>query len=313
MVTSLMLASGCTEVVRLIPVDDGESSDDSRPALEPFTFAVIGDYGLAGEPARRVAELVHAWSPRHVFTVGDNNYPAGARETIDVNIGQYYARYIGNYAEWGAYGPGADENRFWPATGNHDWMADGIDPYLEYFTLPGAELFYTRDFGLLQIFVLDTYVPNDGGVSRSFGAQRRWLAEELERSRACFRLVTGHHPAYTTGSEHAALGQMTAMAFHDLGVDAVLTGHNHLYERIEAHGLTYFVNGAGGGTLDEPSEARVGDGGGDAGVVVAKHEGVHGAMRGSVSADELVLEFFAIDDPEVALDRWRLPRQCPSV
>ncbi|NIW44652.1 MAG: hypothetical protein GWN30_07780, partial [Gammaproteobacteria bacterium] len=70
-----------------------ESLEADQPA-EQLTFAVIGDYGLAGQQEADVASLVESWNPEFIITVGDNNYPDGKAETIDENIGQYYAEYI---------------------------------------------------------------------------------------------------------------------------------------------------------------------------------------------------------------------------
>src|SRR5437879_11980813 len=62
--------------------------------LAPAHFAVIGSYGLAGQPELNVAKLVSSWNPDFVLTAGNNNYPSGAASTIDANIGQSYHSYI---------------------------------------------------------------------------------------------------------------------------------------------------------------------------------------------------------------------------
>ena len=78
-------------------------------------FAVIGDFGAGGPDAEAVAELVKGWDPYFIVTTGDNNYPAGEARTIDRNVGQFYHDYIAPY--YGRYGPGADQNRFFPIDG----------------------------------------------------------------------------------------------------------------------------------------------------------------------------------------------------
>ena len=88
------------------------STPTPSPTPTPVRFAVIGDYGLAGEPEAGVAALVKSWDPDFIITLGDNNYPDGAADTIDENIGQYYHEYIYPYA--GEYGEGSDINRFFP-------------------------------------------------------------------------------------------------------------------------------------------------------------------------------------------------------
>jgi len=118
------------------------------------TLAVIGDFGDAGQPEADVATLVNSWNPDYVLTVGDNNYPSGAASTFDENIGQYYQQYIGSYS--GSYGPGATENRFFPVPGNHDWNTGTLQPYLDYFTLPGNERYYDVTLGPVHLFALDS-------------------------------------------------------------------------------------------------------------------------------------------------------------
>src|SRR5437867_4392530 len=99
----------------------------------PITFAAIGDFGSDYVSTRQVAQLVKSWQPQFIITLGDNNYPSGALETIDRNVGQFYHEFISPYP--GRYGAGAVSNRFFPCLGNHDWIATNAQPYLDYFTL----------------------------------------------------------------------------------------------------------------------------------------------------------------------------------
>ncbi|HNB53272.1 MAG TPA: hypothetical protein PK530_15080, partial [Anaerolineales bacterium] len=117
------------------PADAPAPTNTAIPT--PFVFAAIGDYGADSAEEDDVAELVFSWNPEIIITLGDNNYPSGSADTIDDNIGQYYAPFIAPYT--GAYGPGGEINRFFPVLGNHDWDSPGIQPYLDYFTLPGNE------------------------------------------------------------------------------------------------------------------------------------------------------------------------------
>src|SRR2546426_179663 len=68
-------------------------------------FAVIGDYGYAGQAELDVANLVRSWNPNFIITTGDNNYESGSASTIDQNIGQYYHSFIFPYV--GKYGAGS--------------------------------------------------------------------------------------------------------------------------------------------------------------------------------------------------------------
>lgn len=211
-------------------------------------FAVIGDYGddllsslgLGGEG--KVAELVKSWDPDFVITTGDNNYPNGAANTIDANIGKHYAEFIGDYQ--GMHGPGSDVNRFWPSLGNHDWKTPNAQPYLDYFTLPGNERYYDKDLGLVHLFVVDSDPAEPDGVDAT-STQGMWLQGALGASTSCLDVVYFHHPPYSSGSDHGSTMNMQ-WPFEEWGADVVMAGHDHLYERLAVGGLPYFVNGLGG-------------------------------------------------------------------
>lgn len=305
----------------------------SPPSTEPgsavgaLRFAVIGDFGLdnyksksaakqaavesdakidADADAKRrnpnqaaVAELVASWKPEFVVTTGDNNYPKGEAATIDQNIGKYYADFIGNYR--GRYGRGAAENRFFPVLGNHDWDAPKLrcQAYLDYFTLPGNERYYEFTRGPVHFFMLD----NDGREpdgTRIGSKQYDWFVAAIKKSRSPFQVVVAHHPPHSSG-EHGG-HPWADWNFAALGVDLILCGHDHDYERIERDGLVYIVNGAGGGNLRH-FESPV-----DGSLVRYYHK--HGAMQIDVAmhADLATLDSRFIDIDGVEIDRFTLQR-----
>lgn len=218
--------------------------DARAPKTEPIRFGVIGDFGKASESAQQVADLVKSWEPDFIVTVGDNNYPDGSAKTIDENIGQYYHNYIGNYQ--GSYGPGAATNRFWPALGNHDWLAPDAQPYLDYFTLPGNERYYTFTKPGVQFFMLDSQ-PDEPDGATGDSIQARWLREELSLSPARWRVVIMHHSPYSSGPHGA--NEWMQWPYRAWGASIVLAGHDHAYERLEIDGFPYIVNGLGGGGI----------------------------------------------------------------
>src|SRR4051812_35699538 len=211
-------------------------------------FAVIGDFSSDNQtaPTRDVANLVKSWNPDFVATVGDNNYPDGAASTIDSNIGQWYHQFISPYT--GSFGGGASTNRFWPAIGNHDWNSTGAgySPYLNYFTLPGNERYYTVAQDNVQLFIINSDSHEPDGTS-STSIQGQWLQSALTASTATWKLVLFHHPAFSSGTT----GSNTYMQwpFQQWGASAVISGHDHIYERINKNGFPYFVNGLGGESI----------------------------------------------------------------
>ncbi len=239
-----LLAAGCSTAARR--PDAPQSSCGT-----PVRFAVIGDYGSAGPNEAAVAALVKGWAPDFVITVGDNNYPLGSSATIDPNIGQYYAAFMAPYS--GAYGPGAAENAFFPALGNHDWYdpsptgGTDADPYLSYFVLPGNERYYDFVRGEVHLFVLDSDDHEPDGIT-STSVQGEWLRAGLAASTSRWNVVYFHHAPYSSGATHGSTLVMR-WPFEAWGASAVLAGHEHLYERLQVGGIPYFVNGLGGDSI----------------------------------------------------------------
>ncbi len=250
--------------------------------LPPVRFAVIGDYGLAGPAEEQVAQLVISWKPDLILTTGDNNYPDGEAATIDENIGQYYQSYI--YPYLGMYGPGADHNRFFPTLGNHDWNTSEAQPYLDYFTLPGNERYYEFTWGEVHFFAVSSDSREPDGVGRS-SVQAAWLQERLAAATLPWKVIYFHQPPYSSGY-HGSVDWMR-WPFKEWGASLVLAGHDHTYERLEIDGLTYIVNGIGGGPIYpfilplEGSQARYND--------------AHGALLIEADAEQLTGTFTSID------------------
>lgn len=246
-----------------------------------FQFAIIGDYGWAGPNEQAVADLVKSWVPACIITTGDNNYDYGAASTIDQNIGQYYHEYIAPYT--GSYGAGAAMNAFYPCLGNHDWVASGAAPYLNYFTLPGNERYYDVALGPVQFFFIDSD-PHEPDGTTTGTTQAEWLHAKLTASSARFKFVVFHHPPYCSGTTH---GSTTGMRwpFAAWGATAVLNGHEHIYERLSVDGVTYIVNGLGGRSL-YPLGAALPES-------QARYNARYGAIRARASIDSVVMEFVA--------------------
>jgi hypothetical protein len=268
------------------------------PTPSPIRFAVIGDYGLAGQPAEAVATLVHNWQPDFIITTGDNNYPSGQAETIDENIGQYYAGYI--YPYTGNYGPGAEgENRFFPSLGNHDWDAPGIQPYLDYFVLPGNERYYNFTWGPVHFFAVNSDSREPDGVSQS-SVQAAWLEQGLAASELPWKIVYGHLSPYSSAT-HGGIAWMN-WPFAEWGAAALIAGHDHVYERIVLEGeFPYLINGLGGGPRYAFAALVPGS--------VVRYRDNHGAMLVTADWQQITFQFFTIE--EELVDTYTLTADAP--
>jgi len=250
---------------------------------------VIGDYGTGDSYEAAVAELVKSWNPELIITTGDNNYPYGSDETIDDNIGQFYQSFI--YPYQGAYGEGADTNRFFPSLGNHDWITldgEGMPfPYLDYFKLPqresGNERYYDFVWGSVHFFALDSDSHEPDGVGRS-SVQAAWLQSRLAESSAAWKIVYAHHPPYSSGY-HGSIEWMR-WPYAEWGATAFLGGHDHLYERLVIEGFPYFINGLGGASIYYFNTPLAGS--------EVRYDGDHGAMLVEASEVSITFRFISV-------------------
>lgn len=207
-------------------------------------FVAIGDYGYAGPAEQQVSQLIKAWNPEFILTLGDNNYNLGDSTTIDQNIGQYYHEYIYRYR--GRYGPSASTNRFFPSLGNHDYYTRNGEPYRDYFTLPGNGRYYDFVRGDVHFFALNSDPAEPDGITAT-SVQGRWLQAQLAASTARWNVVYLHHAPYSSGS-HGGTADLR-WPFRAWGASLVLAGHDHHYERLLVDSLPYIVNGLGGRSI----------------------------------------------------------------
>lgn len=291
----LALAVTCNRAGAPLPLGGPPALSVAPPDVR-VRFAVIGDYGQAGKDEQDVAALVKGWQPDFVITTGDNNYPRGAAETIDTNVGQYYSAFIAPYR--GSFGPGAASNRFFPSLGNHDLHAAGAAPYLAYFTLPGKGRYYDFTAGPVHFFALDSDLHEPDGAS-SDSRQSRWLQSQLGASRSCWRIVYFHHPPYASGSKETRRMRWPYKAW---GADVVFAGHQHVYERLAVDGVTYFVVGLGGGSIDRFEQAEQGS--------QTRYNEDYGAML--VTAENGVLASRFVTRAGIVVDEYRQEKHCPA-
>jgi hypothetical protein len=263
------------------PVSTPTPEPSPTPTPQPVIFAAIGDYGTGDENEAAVAELVLSWQPEFIISLGDNNYPFGAPQTIDDHIGQFYHSYIFPYL--GEYGAGAEVNLFFPTIGNHDVRWDKGQPYLDYFTLPGNERYYDFTWGPLHFFALDNESNEPDGVGRS-SIQAQWLQEQMAASTSLWNIVYMHYPAYSSGRHGPT--DWAQWPYAEWGADAVLSGHDHTYERLTVDGIPYFVNGLGGGEIYDFEQLQPQSS--------MRYNAGFGAMRIEASEQKIIFQFVAV-------------------
>src|SRR3989339_232505 len=125
---------------------------------------------------------------------------------------------------------------FYAAQGNNERNSS---VYFDNFVFPGNEHYYSVNWGNLHMIILDNYA-----TSVSVGsAQYNWLLSDLS-SEASQSRITGvifHYPIYGAGGDwKGMIGSMVPL-FRDHGVDFVVSGHEHSYQKAYIDGIYYFV------------------------------------------------------------------------
>jgi hypothetical protein len=87
---------------------------------------------------------------------------------------------------------------------------------------------------------------NEPDGFRVNSVQAAWLQKGLAASTSAWNIVYFHQPPYSSGVEHGS-STWLRWPFAEWGAQAVLSGHEHNYERLLVDGIPYFVNGVGGG------------------------------------------------------------------
>ena len=312
----LLCATGCTPEATSSPARLPElvyHTATAAPSVEmtPTTFAIIGDYGQGRVQERLVAKLVASWNPAFVITTGDNyTIESGGKGTgrYDRSTGAYYGAWLKDITTSGRLLPvgSAPVNAFFPALGNHDYSdSAGPGDYLRYFKLPGEgfsnssgnERFYDYVEGPIHFFVLNSNSEEKEGV-KSTSRQAEWLRAQLAASTSPWNVVYDHHSPYSSGARHGSTPYMQ-WPFAAWGADAVISGHDHTYERIVRDGIVYFVNGLGGQIPVHRFDTPV------AGSVV-RYNGAWGAQRVTATDTRLRFEFY--NAAGVLVDSYELAR-----
>jgi len=193
-------------------------------------FAVIGDTGTGGSDQVAIGKELAAWRTRYPFEfvvmMGDNLY--GGEKPKD------FARKFEI-----PYKPLLDSGvKFYAALGNHDDAA--LQRNYKPFNMNGERFYSFKPQNGVRFFALDSnYVDK---------AQLDWLDKQLVVSGSEWKIMFFHHPLYSSGETHGSAELQRGLlepVFLKYGVNVVLTGHEHFYERIKPQkGIAYFIIGS---------------------------------------------------------------------
>ena len=221
------------------------------------TFVAFGDSGVGSTPQRQLASRIAADTFDLALHAGDVVY--GSSTGIgSANYRQYDDWFFGVYAGWLRSHPA------FPSIGNHDNELAAGQAYRDVFVLPDngsvldAERYYSFDYGPVHFVVLDTETAFLDPARRQ--AQLDWLRADLSATSQPWKVALFHRPPYSSGAEHGsdlAIRAAFVPIFEQHGVQLVVNGHDHDYERSvpwreytsDGQQVTYVVTGGGGAPL----------------------------------------------------------------
>lgn len=231
---------------------------------KPITILTMGDSGNASDEQRAIRDRMMEHDGDVFLHLGDMAYGDGTFPEFEERVFQIYESLMANIPVW-------------PTPGNHEYKTNNAQPYLDVYYLPeqawraeDQEYYYSFDYGNVHFVSLDSnefmYVTTIGPRTDDM---IDWLVDDLENTDADWIIAFLHHPPYSSGSHGDMQWVQSAYVpiFEEYGVDLVLAGHDHNYERTYGlwegevaedpiRGITYIVAGAGGASVrdvEEPS------------------------------------------------------------
>ena len=231
----------------------------------PFRAWVVGDSGNASQDQIDVREAMLAYTgstppaPDIYLHVGDIAYANGTDDEFTDNVFTIYQNILRH-------------TPMWPSLGNHDsFSADtnlGIGPYYEAYVLPtagqaggassGTEAYYSFDYANVHFVVLDSMDSDLQPCVAPATCMLSWLEDDLALTNQDWVIAYWHHPPYTKGTHDSDSAADSGERLVDMrenvlsileagGVNLVLGGHSHIYER------SYPVTGAYGYSPADPN------------------------------------------------------------
>lgn len=251
--------------------------------VKPTRIWVLGDSGTANASAAAVRDGYHTFNAGSPYAdlwlmLGDNAYDDGTDAEFQAAVFDMYPQTL-------------RQSVLWPTLGNHDGhtatASSQTGPYFDIFKLPTAgeaggapsatEAYYSFNYGNIHFVCLESYQTITSGTGRA--AMLQWLDGDLAANTQPWVIVFWHHPPYTKGSHNSDTENQLVLMRENAnpiieahGVDLVLTGHSHSYERsflLDGHyGVSStFNNGmkvdggdgrpAGNGAYEKPNMANV--------------------------------------------------------
>lgn len=278
-------------------------------ADQPMRVWVLGDSGTGAGNALRVRDAYYAYTGSARtdlwLMLGDNAYNSGTEAEHQKAIFDTFPTMLRSSV-------------LWPTLGNHDAVSSSsatqTGPYYDSFTLPtageaggaasGTEAYYAFDFGNVHFISLNS----EDTLSYAPQAMLDWLQDDLTANDQTWTIAFWHRPPYSKGghssdSDSGMIWMRTNVAplLESHGVDLVLGGHSHAYER------SYLIDGHYGPSTTFVSSMLLdsGDGRIDGDGAYVKAFGPRGGAVYVVAGSSALLSSGPFDHPAMATSALR--------
>jgi hypothetical protein len=197
---------------------------------------------------RATSDIIYNANPAAVLAVGDLQYESGQYEYFQQSFDSSWGRFKGIIH---------------PVPGNHDYGLGVGYGYFNYFGPAAGDPtkgYYSYDVGSWHIIALNSECDEIGGCNGG-SAEEQWLRSDLAADPNDCTLAYWHEPRFSSGT-HGGYTLTTEAFWQDLydsGVDVVVNGHDHNYERFagqnpagdaDPNGIREFVVGSGGRSFE---------------------------------------------------------------
>jgi acid phosphatase type 7 len=216
--------------------------------IAKYTFWINGDCGKNSTMQKNVRDAYLSYVGSNVtngwLLLGDNAYSAGTDAEYSSQFFNVYQSSVLKYAT------------LWPAPGNHDYantydrQNDHNVPYFSVFDTPEngeaggiashSDAFYSFDYGNIHFLSLDSYGREDYSTRLydTTGAQVQWIKNDLAANNKKWVVAYFHHPPFTMGTHNSdtetelvKIRTNFIKILERMGVDLIVCGHSHDYER----------------------------------------------------------------------------------
>lgn len=205
---------------------------------EKFDFVVMGDSRSGPKIFNQITKLMAKHQPHFALYLGDLAFKKDYIYWEDEFFIENNEKLIANVP-------------FYNSVGSHEKWTQNTQAFTD---SPNSEIsehkaYYSFDWGDCHFLVLSTEHP----VSEN-SKQFKFAEQDLQNSKAKFKIVTFHVPAYSVGAhgENKNMKNFTSKVFEKYGVTMVLAGHSHYYQHNKINGISHFVLGGGGSPLYTP-------------------------------------------------------------